>query len=229
MTDYTTWFAEPVEIAPAADAALVVIDLQVGNCGRDGGQARIAREHGGEAELAPRFDRVDEILPVLRELLDAWRAAGLPVVYLVIGAAAADYSDLHPGLRRMNAARGMHISSEQFAVLPDVAPRDGDIVLRKTTMSGFTSCNLEATLRHMGVGRVYLAGMSTDQCVLSTALDASERGFGTYIVDDACGASRPELHADALRLFGRFAGTVVTAGDVLGHLAQLPANEHQGR
>lgn len=221
MSDYTTWYRERMETAPAADSALVVIDLQIGNCSRDGGQARIARERGEEAALAARFARVDEIVPALRRLLEVWRGAGLSVVYLVIGAAAEDYSDLHPGLRSLNAARGMRIDSPQFAVLPEIEPEPADVVLRKTTMSGFTSSGLESTLRHMGIERVYLAGMSTDQCVLTTALDASERGFGTYLVDDVCGASAPELHEAALTLFRRFAGAVVRSDDLISHFARV--------
>jgi len=41
-------------------------------------------------------------------------------------------------------------------------------------------------LKRLGVSDVCVCGLATDYCVKSTALDAVELGFSTWVVDDAC-------------------------------------------
>lgn len=47
---------------------------------------------------------------------------------------------------------------------------------------------------------VVLCGVSTDCCVLATALAAVDDGAQVTVVADACAAKTPAIHADALRL-----------------------------
>jgi nicotinamidase-related amidase len=57
----------------------------------------------------------------------------------------------------------------------------------------------------VGSGRLVLAGVSTDCCVLSTALAAADAGVGVQVVADACAGVNDDSHAkalDILRLYG---------------------------
>ncbi len=57
----------------------------------------------------------------------------------------------------------------------------------------------------LGGGRLVLAGVSTDCCVLSTALAAADDGVAVQVVADACAGVSDESHAqtlDILRLYG---------------------------
>ncbi|EOD69750.1 cysteine hydrolase family protein [Amycolatopsis vancoresmycina] len=68
-----------------------------------------------------------------------------------------------------------------------------------------------------GAGLV-LAGVSTDCCVLSTALAAADAGVSVTVVSDACAGVDDESHAkalDILRLYGPLV-TVATTEEVLG-------------
>ena len=70
-------------------------------------------------------------------------------------------------------------------------------------------------------GRLVLAGVSTDCCVLSTAVAAADAGIGVRVVADACAGVDDESHASALhimRLYGPLVD-VVTLADVLGEVA----------
>jgi nicotinamidase-related amidase len=56
----------------------------------------------------------------------------------------------------------------------------------------------------LGAGRLVLAGVSTDCCVLSTALAAADDGVAVQVVADACAGVSDESHAktlDILRLY----------------------------
>jgi nicotinamidase-related amidase len=52
----------------------------------------------------------------------------------------------------------------------------------------------------VNVDRIYIAGVSTDCCVLSTALEAVDDGIEVFIIEDACAGSSQEAHVDALKI-----------------------------
>ncbi|MEO5665238.1 MAG: isochorismatase family protein, partial [Nocardioides sp.] len=62
-----------------------------------------------------------------------------------------------------------------------------------------------------------LAGVSTDCCVVSTALAAADAGAAVTIVSDACAGSTPENHQSALDVMALFPPqiTIATAAEVL--------------
>ena len=69
-----------------------------------------------------------------------------------------------------------------------------------------------------GGGPLVLAGVSTDCCVLSTALAAADAGTTVRVVSDACAGVDDESHAQALHIMKLYAPLVevVTVADVLG-------------
>jgi nicotinamidase-related amidase len=67
-------------------------------------------------------------------------------------------------------------------------------------------------------GRLVLAGVSTDCCVLSTALAAADAGVETLVVSDACAGVDDESHAkalDVMKLYGPLV-RVVTVDQLIG-------------
>jgi nicotinamidase-related amidase len=72
---------------------------------------------------------------------------------------------------------------------------------------------------HVGSGRLVLAGVSTDCCVLSTALVAVDAGIEVQVVGDACAGISDESHEkalDILRLYGPLVEVVALADLVAG-------------
>jgi len=63
-----------------------------------------------------------------------------------------------------------------------------------------------------------LTGVSTDCCVLSTALAAADAGATVTLVRDACAGSTPDNHAAALHVMGLYPPqiTIVSADEALG-------------
>ena len=69
-----------------------------------------------------------------------------------------------------------------------------------------------------GTGPLVLAGVSTDCCVLSTALAAADAGMAVQVVADACAGVDDQSHdraLDVMRLYGPLI-QVVQLADVLG-------------
>jgi nicotinamidase-related amidase len=71
---------------------------------------------------------------------------------------------------------------------------------------------------HVGSGRLVLAGVSTDCCVLSTALAAADDGVEVQVVADACAGASDESHEQALAIMRLYAPLieVVRLADVVG-------------
>jgi nicotinamidase-related amidase len=69
----------------------------------------------------------------------------------------------------------------------------------------FSKWGPELAARAGDGGRLVLAGVSTDCCVLSTAVAAADAGVAVQVVADACAGVNDETHAQALavlRLYG---------------------------
>ncbi|MDF3145924.1 MULTISPECIES: isochorismatase family protein [unclassified Streptomyces] len=70
-------------------------------------------------------------------------------------------------------------------------------VLDATTFGKWTP---ELARRTTSEGRLVLAGVSTDCCVLSTALAAADAGVEVLVVADACAGADDDTHAKALQV-----------------------------
>ncbi len=69
---------------------------------------------------------------------------------------------------------------------PGFAPQPGDWLIAKHVNSAFIGTDLEGRLRGADITAVTLFGITTDQCVSTTARMASNLGFATTLVEDAC-------------------------------------------
>lgn len=67
-------------------------------------------------------------------------------------------------------------------------------------------------------GQLALAGVTTDCCVLSTAVDAADAGVCVQVVGDACAGVSDESHRAALEILRLYAPLVevVTVSDLIG-------------
>jgi nicotinamidase-related amidase len=119
---------------------------------------------------------------------------------------------------------------EYFAAWPfaDQPPTDAlfELVPEATGLSPHPTLDLPTFGKWGGelesiVGRgahVVLAGVSTDCCVLSTALAGADAGARLIIATDACAGSTAENHAAALHVMGLYPPqiTLRTTDEILG-------------
>ena len=84
-------------------------------------------------------------------------------------------------------------------VIDELKPREGDIVIRTGTYSGFFRTSLDKTLKELGVRRLILTGVVTNICILYTAVDAYMRGYEVSVPEDCVTALRAADHRFAMR------------------------------
>lgn len=89
----------------------------------------------------------------------------------------------------------------------------GERIFRKTNFNGFTVDGLTRYLDARGKKHVLLAGMTTDLCVLATALGAVDKGFVVSVVADCCLSSSDPAHSFVLNHYDGF------LFDTVSHLA----------
>jgi nicotinamidase-related amidase len=77
------------------------------------------------------------------------------------------------------------------AVIDQLAPQAGDLVIPKRYYSAFTQTDLDATCRVHQVSRVVLTGQHTDCCCRHTSYDAFARGLEVSVVSDATAVYEP--------------------------------------
>ncbi|HYS31917.1 MAG TPA: isochorismatase family cysteine hydrolase [Streptosporangiaceae bacterium] len=109
------------------------------------------------------------------------------------------------------------------AVIDELAPQPGDIVVPKRYYSAFTETDLDATCRVHRVERLVVTGQHTDCCCRHTSYDAFARGIGLVAVSDATAVYEPFAegryqHAqdDALRYLRTYYGAqIATTADLV--------------
>lgn len=107
----------------------------------------------------------------IARLLEAWRAAGMPVFHVQHLSRNPD-SPLHPDKPG---------SDFQDAV----RPLAGEPVFQKQVNSAFIGTNLEQQLREAGIEELVIIGLTTDHCVSTTTRMAANLGFKVYLPEDA--------------------------------------------
>lgn len=216
--DYAHQF-NPGFVLDSRAVALVVVDMQYASGSRDHGLGRNLKTRGQESLGAYRFDRIERtVIPAIQRLLAFFRTRGLRLVYLTVGSELPDYSDLLPHMRAFAESARNTRGNPEHEILDALAPRPGEAVLNKTTMSAFHSSGFERLVRTWGVEQLVFTGISTNSCVEGTARDAADRGFRCLLVEDGCGAASQALHDATCANFARLLGRVATSAEVLAEL-----------
>jgi nicotinamidase-related amidase len=207
----------------ARRAALVIIDMQHATGSRDGALGRkLAAEGSHVADY--RFDRIERfVTPNAVKLREHFRRLGRPVLHVTIGAALPDASDAPAHMRKLFAGTANYLGSREHEIIEALKPQPGEHVLRKTTIGAFASTNIDSLLRALDCEQLYLAGVSTNMCVETTAREAADRGYLVTLVEDACGTTHEDLHQVTMRNFQRLFGRVRSTQESLAELETVNA------
>ncbi|QSR87058.1 cysteine hydrolase [Candidatus Methylacidiphilum infernorum] len=149
-----------------------------------------------------------KIIDPIRDLISMARSMQKPVIYV---------GDAHFPHDPEIAIWGEHAmkGSEGAAVIKELAPLPGDIVLEKRTYSGFRETGLDLILRSLKIDCLVLVGLHTHLCIRHTAADAFFLNYPIVIpVDCVCAFSTQE-HESALEYLHKFYGAELTTSQSL--------------
>lgn len=101
------------------------------------------------------------------------------------------------------------------AIVPELAPRPGELVVRKTVPSAFFGTALAPWLTQRGVASLLVAGCTTSGCVRASVVDAMSFGFRPVVIEDCVGDRALAPHAANLFDMAQKYADVVPADTVL--------------
>jgi nicotinamidase-related amidase len=216
--DYVSIYTPALKLEPTT-TCLVVVDLMYATGHPDFGLGRLLKEQGKFDEATYRFARIDELVVPNTLRLLAWaREHDMRRIFLSYGSEVSDYSDLSPQVFELCRATRNRVGYREHEILEELERRENERLINKLTPSAFASSPMELILRTYGCDTLLFTGVSTNMCVEGTLRDASDRGFGCVLVEDACGADSEAYHAASCVVIQRLYGHVATTLDVIGHL-----------
>ena len=138
---------------PITQSALLVIDAQ------------------DSFKVGPRWERRNNLAfeKNVATLIDAYRAARLPIVFFLHTDSDEGFATDHPAFRLMDF----------------IEPRGDEPVLLKNTRNCFTSTSLQPYLLEKSVRRVVIAGIQMEQCCETSARVAADFGYAVDFVTEA--------------------------------------------
>ena len=208
--------------------ALIVVDMQNAYCSPGGYLDRVGFDVSGSPP----------VIAEARRVIDACKAAGIAVIYLQNGF-DPDGRDVAgptaPVWHKSNALRFMRDNPDwsgklitkggwDHAIVDELTPGPGDIVVSKSRYSGFAGTDLDQILSSRRIDTVLVCGVATNVCVESTIRDAYHREYFPVMVTDATLAAGPgqqeATEFNVLRFFGW-----LTSGDDLRRALQSNSGE----
>lgn len=162
---------------------------------------------GGD-RLAGQMGPVADAIEALRARYDA---AQRPVIYVNdnFGRWRSDFDEVIAWCSRAGAT-GAGIAAR-------LRPRGSDYFVLKPAQSGFYQTALATLLDHLKISHLALAGITGDQCALTTAMDAHIRNYPLWVPADAVASITEARKQRALDHMSEVLGVPVS-----------PANETSG-
>jgi ureidoacrylate peracid hydrolase len=196
--DALTLPARPEAIRLSArDTAVVVIDMQNAYASPGGYLDHAGFDISGAPAAIAR----------IKEAAEAARAAGIQVIYFQNGW-DDDYVEAggpgSPNYHKSNALKTMRKKPElqgkllakggwDYAIVDELPPQKGDIVISKPRYSAFFNTNLDSTLRARGIRSLVFTGIATNVCVESTLRDGFFLEYFGVVLHDATHHAGPDF------------------------------------
>jgi maleamate amidohydrolase len=155
-----------------------------------------------------------------KRVLDAARAARVPVVFTTIAYGPGDAS--LAWLRKAPGLAVLAAGSELVELDPRLEPGPDEPVLVKKGASAFFGTDLAERLRALDVDTVVVCGATTSGCVRASVVDSVQNDFPTLVVREAVGdRARAPHDANLFDIDAKY-GDVVSVDDAVAYLSALP-------
>lgn len=198
------------EWSMAGKPALLVVHMQNSLCKVGGslegmGHCKAAREAG--------------IIPNIHALQKAFRAKGLPVVFVVTRHPAKFHVPAYGAFWPLARDLGVNLAgSEDVRIIDELAPAAGEKIFYNWPFDVFRVNRLEKHLRGQGVETVVLVGVATGMAIGHASFSLADRLFSLIVPSDTCADGRAQLHKAVLGEMLPPIGLITTTKDVIDHL-----------
>jgi ureidoacrylate peracid hydrolase len=161
----------------------------------------------------------DGIIPHIADLLAAFRSRDLPVLYVV--AVHPEEPEIPAYGRFWGGLPDLRVNqsgTRDVEVVDELAPQDGERVVRNWPFDIFRCTDVEQWLRDRGVETVVLVGVATGMAINIAAYQLADRFFNLIVPSDCVTDGNRTLHDAIMSGIMPVIGLVTTADDVIAHL-----------
>ncbi|OAJ60108.1 N-carbamoylsarcosine amidase [Paraburkholderia ginsengiterrae] len=167
----------------------------------------------GGGNIAPAIERTVLLLAHARER--GWPIAHTRIVF------ADDDADQNIFTLKVPGLLALKEHTHNSAIVPQLTPRKGELVVRKTVPSAFFGTSLAAWLAQRGVQTLVVAGAVTSGCVRSSVVDAMQYGFRPFVLSDCVGDRAIAPHEANLFDMAQKYAAVMTRDEALSVLGNM--------
>ncbi|MFX0009957.1 MAG: cysteine hydrolase family protein [Candidatus Hermodarchaeota archaeon] len=158
-------------------------------------------------------------VPRIKRLIEHCRKKDIPVIFTV-------FSKTHSYLDRPITGKFMpgrysnlEIDFSQFyvegRVWHELAPREDEIIIKKSSYGAFYDTPLETILKNLGKDTVIISGTLTNYCCGATARQAYERSFKVIFGSDVTATDDPEMQEPELKVLRKGFAKVLTSEEII--------------
>ncbi|MDB9496139.1 cysteine hydrolase [Spirulina major CS-329] len=214
----------PYPLPSLSQVALVIIDMQ-----------RDFLEPGGFGEaLGNDVTKLQAIVPTVQALLATCRRLGITVIH-TLECHQPDLSDCPPAKRERGKGsltigdRGpmgrILIQGEPGnAIIPELTPAPGEIIIPKPGKGAFYHTTLPQELAQRQITHLLFTGVTTEVCVQTTMREANDRGYECLLIEDATASYFEDFKTATLAMLtaqGGIIGWSAPSTEVLAGLINL--------
>jgi nicotinamidase-related amidase len=162
---------------------------------------------------------------VIKRLIEAARAKGLPVIYTTNKKRPDKWDNGSWSWKntRQNERLRTQTNLDPNAVVDEIAPSPRDILIQKQKPSAFYATPLQSYLTLLGCDSLLVAGATTSGCVRASVLDAFSSNYRVAVVEDACFDRSQASHAVSLCDMHAKYADIVESAEVIDFILTLPA------
>ena len=165
---------------------------------------------------------IRDAIAVTKDLLAFARKCRWPIAHTRV-VYADDGSDGGAFARKVPPLLGLTEGNPLSQIVPELQPRDGELVIRKTQASAFFNTALASWLLWHGADTLAVTGCTTSGCVRATVVDAVSNNLRTIVVTDCVGDRAMGPHQANLYDMGQKYADLMTSAQLQDAVTQRPA------
>jgi len=108
-----------------------------------------------------------QTIGTVSQAVERARLQGIPIVWI------------------LHTAEHLPKGSDEWQLVPELVPAEGEPILDKVYNSAFAETELESELKRLGISHILLCGAATNWCIRATAYGALDRGYDLTLIADA--------------------------------------------
>ena len=166
----------------------------------------------------PLGAKLDDEVEATVQVLDAARAAKVPVFYTVAWYDEEDLADAGIWRRKQRGIQTLAAGTPAVELDERLGRRPHEAIVVKKYASSFFGTDLVARLNSRRIDTLIITGCTTSGCVRATAVDAVQYGFVPVVVREAVGDRSQAAHEQSLFDLEQKYGDVVSLDEATSYL-----------